>query len=199
VFDVVGCDERIGFLQQIRERGLDGEIVTVATKVQDGKGGHLKEWKVGVPKAELGGGALLASPANYVKVLADLISAEPQVLEKKYADMLFEAQFDERSKALEDLRKAFPSFSSMTGALTGELGASSINHALGGLLVTEDNEALGRTKGTVTWGGAFSCVEFVNREQGVAGFYASSMFPPAEGTSGVLIAEFIKRVWEEAS
>src|SRR6478609_8203110 len=100
-------------------------------------------------KSERGSGGVYCSSANFVRVLADLISPTPKLLTAQTLDLLFSAQFGEGSKPLDSLRQASPVFKGMTGALTGELPATAINHGLGGLLVTEDNPDLGRTKGTM--------------------------------------------------
>lgn len=187
VFDVVGCDAGIGFSQEV-------DLNNVAMTVTRGEKG-LKEWGVAPPKVELGGGALFSSTANFTKVLADIISPEPKILEPNTLDMAFSPQFSEGTPSLAMLRAAAPIMGAMTGALTSSLPLSAFNHALGGMLIIEDNLDLGRTKGTMAWGGAFNCVWFANRDEGVAGFYGTSVFPAAEPTSSKLVGEFMKEVW----
>lgn len=148
-------------------------------------------------KSERGSGGLYMSSENFMRILADLISPNPQILAPEMLDILFTAQFSHGSKALESLRQAAPVFKGMTGALTGDLPPTAINHALGGVLITEDNPRLGTTKGTMTWGGACNCLWFVNRDVGVAGWYGSSMFPPGDETSGKLMAGFAEELWRK--
>ena len=138
------------------------------------------------------------SSANFTRILADLVSSSPKLLTPQTLDILFSAQFTEGSKSVDALRQASPVLKSMTGALTGDLPATAINHALGGLLVTEDNPELGNVKGTMTWGGACNCLWFVNRDIGIAGWYGSSMFPPGDTASGVLMGAFVKEIWKRA-
>lgn len=153
VFDLVGCDERIGFWRQEVEK--HGDVLQV---VMRGKDGVLTPHFVPEQKSERGGGGLFSSANNFMKILGDLIAPEPRLLNQKMLDILFGAQLEEGYRALEQLRKNSPMFTAMTGPLTATLAPTGINHALGGLLITEDNEALGKTKRTMAWGGAFNCV-----------------------------------------
>jgi CubicO group peptidase (beta-lactamase class C family) len=196
LFDVLGCDAGIGFARQEVEKA--GEVVQVVTKGNDGR---LKEQKVKDQEAgvERGGGGLYASASNMQKLLADIISPVPKLLAPEVADLLFAPQLLPDSKALEALQISASSFRSMSGPLTPSNDVSGINHALGGMIVTQDNADLGNTKGTMTWGGAFNCMWFANRTLGVSGFYASSMFPPGEGRSSELMGELLKEVWENVS
>jgi CubicO group peptidase (beta-lactamase class C family) len=189
VFDVVGCDAGIGFKGDIEALEREGLCVQTVTRGQ-GEGGGLKEWAVMPQKAELGGGGLFSSVRNYVKILADLIAPDPKLLGKEMLDLLFAPQLGEQSKPAAVLRQSVPVFSSMTGALTKGVRPEGINHGLGGLLVTE-----GEKKGTLVWGGSFNLLWFANREKGVAGFYASSLFPPVDGISTGLMEEFVEEVW----
>jgi hypothetical protein len=162
------------------------------TRGKDGKG--LKEWVVQGQRAQMGGGGLLASTRNFVRVLADLIAPEPKLLSADMVRVLFEPLFGKGDRALGMLR-ASPAVAAMTGPLTNSLKPESLNHGLGGVLVMEDDKELGNTKGTMAWGGSFNCLWFANREAGVAGFYATSLFPPADTKSTELTAEFVKEVW----
>jgi CubicO group peptidase (beta-lactamase class C family) len=192
LFDVLGCDAGIGFAREEVEKA--GNVVQVVTK---GKDGRLKEQKVKDQEVgvERGGGGLYASASNMAKLLADVIAPNPKLFSPEIADYLFAPQFLSNSPALNALQASASSFRSMSGPLTLSNDVSGINHALGGMLVTKDSEELGKTSGTMTWGGAFNCMWFANRERGVAGFYGSSMFPPGEGRSAELMGEFLKVVW----
>lgn len=187
VFNIVGCDEKIGFSEEeLAKVGVVGQIVT---KTKDGNG--FKKFPVQPAKAELGGGGLFSSSANFGKILQDLLSKESKLLNEGLLEELWRPQFETGSEPLEALKRSAPVFASMTGALTSSLDPETLDHALGGILVMRDDEVLG----TMSWGGAFNGLWFANREQGVAGFYGSSMFPPGVGRSSELIGEFVREVW----
>ncbi|KAL6711165.1 hypothetical protein ACN47E_005696 [Coniothyrium glycines] len=192
VCDVVGCDSLIGFRKsEIEAQG--GVVVQVVVKdPQEG----LKEHRIPDQKSERGGGGMLASAKNYVKILADLIAKESKLLDEERMDMLFGPQLEEGGTALESLRSQAHIFKGMTGPLTANLPHSSLNHALGGLLITDDTPALGKSANTLAWGGAFGSMWFANREQGVAAFFGGCTFPPGQGKNAQLTGEFVKEVWK---
>lgn len=192
IFDVVRCDGRIGF----NKEALEDVYGIVQTVTRNGEGQFVNfPYPPVEQKSDRGGGGVYASARNFLKVLVDLVSEEPKLLRAKTLDLLFAPQFTEGSQVLEALCKAKPIFDSMTGALTGGMANEHVNHALGGLLITGDHERLGSTEGTMAWGGAFNCLWIVNRKLGIAAFYGSSMFPPGEKESSILLEGFIKEVW----
>jgi CubicO group peptidase (beta-lactamase class C family) len=192
IFDVLGCDANIGFSRAEIEKS--GTVVQCATVNKTGGlvGHHNPD-----QQSERGGGGLFASAANYIKILADLIAPEPKVLRRETVELLFTPQLSGNKKALKDLSDSSRIFGAMAGPLTESLSPSGMDHALGGMLVMEDSEALGKTSGTMTWGGAFSSMWFANREQEIAAFYGSSMFPPAQGVTREVMAEFVREVWSK--
>ncbi|KAF2111740.1 beta-lactamase/transpeptidase-like protein [Lophiotrema nucula] len=191
VFDVTGCDDKIGFWEE--DLVKVGDMGQIVTKTKDGNA--FKKFPVQPAKAELGGGGLFSSSANFVKILQGLVSKKSKLLNEDMLKELWRPQFEAGSKSLQALRASAPVFASMTGALTSSLNPETLNYALGGILLTEDDAVLGKTSGTMSWGGAFNCLWFANREQGLAGFYGSSMYPPGERKSSELIGEFVKEVW----
>ncbi|KAF2687566.1 beta-lactamase/transpeptidase-like protein [Lentithecium fluviatile CBS 122367] len=205
VFDRVGCDARIGF----HRTRLDEEWGIVEI-VMMGPEGRLvpHPWPVAACELEdRGGGGMYASAENFFKILADLVSPAPKLLSLQTLDLLFSPQFPaqgggsegetEESLPLAGLHAAIPFFGSMMTGLITNVPASAVNYGLGGVLITADQGAdggLGKTKGTLSWGGAFNCLWFANRESGVAAFYGSSMFPPGEEGSRGLMEGFVRRV-----
>ncbi|KAF2023035.1 hypothetical protein EK21DRAFT_95242 [Setomelanomma holmii] len=150
IFDIVGCDQRIGFWRS--DVSQHGDIVQIVTRALSG---DLVEYPLPEQKSERGGGGLFCSSRNYIQILQDLILPEPKILSKDSLDILFASQFEDPSPALDQLRASTPMFSAMTGPLTASLPPSGTNHALGGILVMENSE-LGETRGTMAWGGAYS-------------------------------------------
>jgi hypothetical protein len=185
----VGCDAGIGFIEDVDKENC---VMTVTRDEQ----GTLKEWVVVPQRAQLGGGGMFASTRNFVRVLADLISTEPKLLSQEMVSVLFAPQFKEGDRALQMLRTTSSAqvFAAMIGPLASGLKPEVVNHALGGVLIMEDTE-VGKTKGTMAWGGSFNLLWFANREAGVAGFFASSLFPPADEKTRGLMGDFVKEVW----
>jgi CubicO group peptidase (beta-lactamase class C family) len=147
---------------------------------------------------EKGGGGLYSCVPDFMAVLSDLLRETPTLLRKETVDMLFSPQLPSESSPLKALKESFPLFAPMIGGIPATVG---LNHGLGGLLVMEDVEVGGKEEGgmmkagTMTWGGAGNLVWFCNRKEGVAGMYASQVFPPGDGKSTELIRAFIREVW----
>lgn len=193
VFSVVGCDSNIGFnAKQIEDAG--GVIVDVVTRTGTGA---LKEHAIPQMKSEIGGGGLYSSANNFVKIMADLIVPEPKILSPQSVDLLFSPQFGEGSAPLAALRSQSQSFAAMTGPLTASLPPSAVNHALGGLLITEGTLESTSLANTLSWGGAFGSLWFINRDHGVAAFYGGSIFPPNDPKSAELVGSFVTEVWKK--
>ena len=169
---------------------VSGALVQVVTRAPDGS---LVPFAVNdEAEEEGGGGGLYASVEDYMALLADLLREEPRVLGREMVGLLFASQFAEGSAALEGLKACRNVYETMTGALTRGLR---VNHGLGGVLVMEDAMGLGRTNGTLTWGGSFGLMWFANRERGVAAMYASQVFPLGDGRNEELKRGFVKEVW----
>jgi CubicO group peptidase (beta-lactamase class C family) len=193
IFDVVGCDERIGFHRQDVEK--HGQIVQCVMRTP---AGTLVPSPTFDQKSDKGGGGLFASARNFGKILRDLCAKESKLLGREMLEALFDNQLEEGSVALEALRGNQDMVPTIVKPLAVAPGLKTINHGLGGVVVTEDHEVLGKTKGTLSWGGAFGSFWFVNREQGVAAFYGSSMFVPGNSVTIDLMGDFVRDVWSKA-
>lgn len=193
--DVVGMDNKIGFDADELEKKTGQKIVMNAVRGDDGK---LKEWPSCQFEGESGGGGLIGSVENFAKVLQDLISPTPKLLPPELLDELFKPQLEPNSPSHKALVGSAPIFKAMTGPLTEGLDLSTLNHGLGGVVTTTDVD-LGKTTGTLCWGGAFNWVWSVNRKANLAAVYASAMWPPAEEKSAELMGLFAKDVWQKAT
>lgn len=69
---------------------------------------------------------------------------------------------------------------------------------MGAFLVLEDSPDVGKTNGTATWAGASGTFWVINREQGLAGVYASQLFPIMDPHGLQLIYGFVMEVWRLA-
>jgi CubicO group peptidase (beta-lactamase class C family) len=172
----------------------NGEVMEalVQATMRTGEGGLVDAPTNDGAEGEGGGGGLFGSVEDFVAVLRDVIADEPKLLSKEMVEVMWTPQFVADSAQLAGLKASAMLFEAMGGALTK---GTELNHGIGGMLVMEDVEGLGKTRGTLNWSGAFNCPWFANREQGVAAFYASQMLPPGEPKSAELIGGFIQEVW----
>lgn len=197
IFDVVGCDAKISFdMEEIEAAG--GVIVQVVTRDKEG---IIKDFdQVKKQKSHRGGGGLLTSAENFIKIIADIVAPTSKLLSQESLDLLFAPQFEEGSVPLEAFRKKAHVFTPMIGPVAKSLPLEAVNHGLGGLVITQDSKDMGRTKGTMGWGGAFGSSWLANRDKGVAAFYGDSIYPPFHaGSSKQLLDGFVAEAWKLAS
>ncbi|KAF2101039.1 beta-lactamase/transpeptidase-like protein [Rhizodiscina lignyota] len=140
------------------------------------------------PVVEFGGHGLYSTPADFIKVLADIISDSPKLLKlETIENLMYKPQFPGNSASLKGLEDG----RAIVSGMTAKLSASAINHGLGGLLCMNDDNM----KNTLTWGGLANWVWFTNRERGFAALYSSHMLPPAEPDSSKLEGAFIDEMF----
>ncbi|KAH7112811.1 beta-lactamase class C [Dendryphion nanum] len=143
-----------------------------------------------------GGGGLYSNAHDYTRVLADLLKENPILLKKESVDELFAPQLGEGSRSLNALHAiAGPVFGCTFGTSVDGLN---INHGLGGLLVAEDIDRDGyyKPKGSLTWSGMPNLLWSINREKGIALFFATQVFPWGDPKSWDLACKFETAVWK---
>lgn len=147
------------------------------------------------PIGEAGGAGLYANVSDYTRVLADLLRDTPKLLKKESLDLLFSPQFAEGSQSLKDLyAKHEGTYNKMVGgSVDGVVG----NHALGGYLLLEDvnREDFYKPKGTLTWSGMPNLLWSVNREKGLALFFATQVVPFGDDEIWKVSNAFETAVW----
>lgn len=194
VFDIVGCDARIGFHRSdVTQHGTEVQTA-IRTPTGDLVPGPVIE-----QQTHKGGGGLFCSPANFIKIIQDIIAPESKLLSPSMREELFKKQFDEGSiplKTLRDNKIMVPMIMALYSNAATEGSEISINHALGGALITERDKLSGKTTDTMTWFGAMGSMWFASREKGVAAFYGASMFPPGEPVNTGLLKEWVADVWK---
>ena len=204
VFDVVGFSDYADFEVPPSAGKGHGNGALVQCVKRNEETGALSAFPMVVQQSQRGGGGLYGSAEDFCKVLQDVVGAESRLLGREAVSVLFGAQLagNADAGALASLRGQAHVFRSMMGALLPQASADGedslslgINHSIGGLLV-DGAELGGKKRGPVmTWGGAFNCLWFASREEEIAGFYASSQFPPGEAKSAELMGEFVREVW----
>lgn len=187
IFSILGM-ESSGFFVKDKAK-MREKLVGIAMRKEDGTFQAVPAPNNDEPVDASGGTGLFSSPEDNIKVLLDLLQDEPKLLSSEYANMLFApAQLPEDSQALHQLRTELPLLFEGFDILHKHV---SINHSLAGLLWT-DSEHFPQAKGVVVWFGALGTLWFVHKEKGVAGYYASQMYPPGDPKNTDIMRKFLK-------
>jgi CubicO group peptidase (beta-lactamase class C family) len=151
------------------------------------------------PSKETGGLGLYTNVHDYTRVLSDLLKNNPVLLSKSTIDQMFTPQFAPGSSALRDMR-AMGEFAYQC-SLDDSMEGVAANQGLAGLLVEEDvtRENYLRPAGTLSWSGLPNLAWSVNRERGLATFFATQVNPWADRKTWDVIARFETAVWRNLS
>jgi CubicO group peptidase (beta-lactamase class C family) len=171
-------------LMSISTRSADGTLTDGPTPFSDDPTG-----------GEGGGAGCYSNAHDYTRVLADLLKDSPSLLSKAAMNELFAPQFEEGSLALAGLQAN--SEYTFKATLDNSLDNVTMNYGLGGLVVTEDvvRDDYLRAKGTLSWSGLPALLWGVNRERGLAFFWATQVVPWADRRSFEVAARFETAVW----
>lgn len=191
IFEPLGMRSSTFFIKKHPE--LEKRLVPITQRskdggLQEGKSSHGDE-----PAEESGGGGVCMSAEDYLAVLKDLMQTEPKLLSAEFVEVLFgKPQLEEGTSAMMDFKRALPMLTITLSVLVKDV---EINQSLGGLLVTGKSPHLGETQGTLAWAGALGTLWFVNRERGLAGYYATQLFPPGDAKNLEVMEEFIREAF----
>ncbi|KAF7954494.1 hypothetical protein EAE96_005615 [Botrytis aclada] len=144
-----------------------------------GKGNGKVEWSDEIlflieQKDCFGGDGLAGSASSYSKILTSLLRDDEILLKKSTTAEMFKPQISEN--AVNDLCASFVSADFFQGTFSSQPPGRKLNYGLGGLLIEEDIEGSKR-KGTLTWSGMPNLLWSVDKETGLACFYASNVLP----------------------
>jgi CubicO group peptidase (beta-lactamase class C family) len=180
-----------------RKPELKRKIMRVSERKEDGSlaQGPTPMWPEPKPTHEAGGLGMYSNVTDYALLLSDLLKDAPKLLSPTSIELLFTPQFTPDSAA----QKAMIPIGDFTwGVHTGRSGAGVVpNHALGGFITTHDivREGYFKPKGTLTWSGMCNSVWNVNREKGLATFFATQMLPFNDEKTILLASTFETAVW----
>jgi CubicO group peptidase (beta-lactamase class C family) len=151
------------------------------------------------PSKETGGLGLYSNVHDYTRVLSDLLKDSPVLLSKPTVDQIFTPQFAPGSSALRDMR-ALGEFAYQC-SLDDSMEGVAANQGLAGLLVEEDvaRENYSRPAGTLSWSGLPNLAWSINRERGLATFFATQVSPWADRKTWDVVARFETAVWRNLS
>ena len=158
----------------------------------------------------LGGGGVFANAPEYLKVLQSILANDGKLLKSESVDKLFEPHLTKESQ--QALMKLLEN-EELNNRLGGVPLGTAKNWSLGGLLIQEDLPGW-RRHNTLTWGGLpnltwVSCarhavlivvdkgIQFIDREVGLCGLYASQVIPPGDPESVEMSGIFERAMYEK--
>ncbi|KZM22428.1 uncharacterized protein EKO05_0000058 [Ascochyta rabiei] len=150
------------------------------------------------PVKEGGGAGMYSNVHDFTRVLADLLKDSPVLLKKSSVDEMFTPQFTPGSSALRDLHANGAVYQC---TLDDSMEGVFANQGLGGLLVKKDvnRENYFRPAETLSWSGLPNLAWSVNRERGLATFFATQVAPWADRKTWDVIARFETATWRNLS
>lgn len=176
-----------GKLMQMSERQEDGSL----------KPSQTPPWPD--PEEEAGGAGMYANAADYARLLSDLLKDTPTIIKKETIELMFTPQFAEGSAP----KKAMEASGEFTwGVVCGRNTEGIVpNYGLGGFIVTHDivRENYFKPKNTLCWSGMPNLAWNLNRERGLATFYATQVLPWNDAKTQALSAAFETAVWRNLS
>jgi CubicO group peptidase (beta-lactamase class C family) len=141
---------------------------------------------------EYGGGGAIGSAVDYMKILRSVLANDGRLLKPTTVEEMFKPQLEKEPQetltAFQELPLWKDSFSSLP---TG----TKVAHGLGGLLILKDLDA-GLKKSTLSWSGLPNLLWTIDRETGLALFYASNIVPFGDFQSGQYQQLFEKEMYD---
>ncbi|KAL4750660.1 hypothetical protein BDW72DRAFT_193731 [Aspergillus terricola var. indicus] len=157
----------------------------------DGRLEQLDTWSFDNPEDQDGGAGLSSTAKDFVAVLADLVSDSPKLLSPETIAEMFRPQLEPKSTSVEMLLQLRIAWDIVSGPVPED----AVNHGLAGILCLDEVAEIGQPRGMLGWGGAPNIVWWVNRERGVAGFFATQQAPFGNPTIKNLVNAWKKDFW----
>lgn len=140
---------------------------------------------------EFGGQGCTGSGVEYIKVLKSLLQDDSKLLKHETIDLMFSPQLNA------DTHAAFIAFLEapyFKDTFSSHPHGSKMDHGLGGLLDMQD-VATGRKEGTLSWSGLPNLLWTIDRNAGLATFYASNILPFGDHKSHIWQQAFEKEMY----
>lgn len=134
---------------------------------------------------------LFCSMLDMSKILSDLIAPASKLLAPEYVNLLFDGQLGE--SALKQLRENDENYKFSMGS--EKLHGPSVNWSMAGLVAESALAGSQLPPGTVTWEGMPNVMWAINREWGLATFFATQIYPPGDESANDLALEFMRSAW----
>lgn len=142
---------------------------------------------------------LTCSISDVGTIFSDLVSPSPKLLKQKsHIDLLFTGQFAPSSASMSDLRSNHENYGFCAGTTSATSEAPLLNWSAAGLVAEEEKLPLSRMpKGTVTWEGMPNVLWAMNREKGLAMFFATQLIPVGDKHANERALEFMSGAWSK--
>ena len=142
---------------------------------------------------DYGGNGGYSSTPDYVKVLTSLLRNDGILLRPETVNEMFTPQLPHPDNNLMKMGINTPFGPSLAPGFPLE---KHFNFGLGGIVLMD--EVVGQaSKGTMIWAGLPGVFGYVDRENGVCGFYGSQVFPYGDMPTFAFYARFMKAVLED--
>jgi len=122
---------------------------------------------------EYGGQGCMGSAVEYMKILTSLLLNDSKLLKSSTLDLMFRPQLSDASHSA---LVAFFEAPWFKDTFASNPVGTKLDYGLVGML-TLNNKETGRRKGTLTWSGLPNLLWTIDREAGLATFYASNVLP----------------------
>ncbi|KEF59510.1 beta-lactamase [Exophiala aquamarina CBS 119918] len=143
------------------------------------------------PEQDYGGGGSYSCALDYVKVLMSLLMDDAKLLKPETVETFFAPQVEDTTSLQSELTAGPISIGATNGLPKDDC---KFNYGLGGALCT--NSIPGHFgRGMMFWSGLPNSFWFIDREAGSCGMYLSHIFPPGDGPTQALNAEFQRFVY----
>lgn len=197
VFEVLGMGSTT--FRPIGNEGLMGRMAGLVARSETGEliVDSSGQYPVRDNKNDLGGGGLYSCAEDYIKVLRSLLMNDGKLL-KSDGEMyqeLFRGQL-EHPEALDHIVRDTP-FGALVAPGYPRTAETQWNYALGGAVVGKEIPGHA-AKGTLFWSGLPNNYWFIDRENGVCGYYASWLMPPGDAITGKMFAALQQAAVKEA-
>jgi CubicO group peptidase (beta-lactamase class C family) len=171
----------------------NARVMQGAVRTSDGRLEPCDRWAFDNPEDQEGGSGLSSTAKDFVAVLADLISDSPKLLKPATISEMFTPQLVPKSPSIQMLLGLRGAWDTVAGPISED----AVNHGLGGLLCVGPVPEISQPENMLAWGGASNIVWWVNRELGVAGFFATQQSPFGNPTVTKLVNAWKKDFWTQ--
>jgi CubicO group peptidase (beta-lactamase class C family) len=139
---------------------------------------------------EYGGAGAIGSAVDFMKIMSSILANDGQLLQPTMVESMFKPQLGKESQQALTFFRDLPLWKDTFSSLPA---GTKVDYGLGGLLILDDTKT-GLKKGTMSWSGLPNLLWTIDRETGLAIFYASNVLPFGDPQSGRYQALFEKEM-----